>query len=401
MTTYYISSASGDDSNDGLAENTAWLNIYKGFNTVATGDQVYIKADANYGLTGTANVRHVPNSPSGGISFIGYTNTTGDNGQIAVTGRIATHFLFTGGNITYEFKNMLFSGAVSQAISIPGNNAANMSSRFVNLTFVDNNKGIDKNSSTNLYYKCLFKDTTGSNASVGIDVNGGNDLIYGCTFLNLGFASIDLSNSATATMIVNNLFVNNKTVHIINGGIGGAGVVGPIIGNTFVGPSGDGINFRLANAPCWAVINNIFSNFQQPGKAAIIFNNGGPTRTQFYNNAFFGNTIDISGGTLGDIGFNSNDINGLDPQITNSGALDFRIGSNLKASGLPYIFNGTNTTGFFDIGAVQRKEDYPVITNVLNGIVYANTDLTGTATAGEGGGGNIIAGGFNIFNKGL
>ena len=400
MAVYYISRASGDDSNDGLTESTPWLNLYKGFDTVATGDQVYIKADADYGLTGTATVRHVPNSPSGGVSFIGYSNTTGDNRQIAITGRIATHFLFTGGVITFEFKNMLFSGASTQAISILGNNTANMSSRFVNLTFIDNQIGISKAANTNLYYNCLFTSTTGGNSSVGIDVNGGGDLIYGCTFKDLAFASIDLSNSATATMIVNNLFINCKGPHIVNGTLGGAGVTGPIIGNTFLGPSGDGINFRLANAPCWAIMNNIFANFQEPGKAAIIFNNGGPTRTQFYNNAFFGNTINISGGTLGDIGFNSNDIDGLDPQITNSGALDFRIGSNLKASGIPYVWQGTNTTGFFDIGAVQRKEDYPVITNVLNGVIYANADLTGTATAG-GGGGNTIVGGFNIFNKGF
>ena len=60
--------------------------------------------------------------------------------------------------------------------------------------------------------------------------------------------------------------------------------------------------------------------------------------------------------------------------------LDFRVGANMKAVGSPSTFPGAsaNCISYVDIGAVQRKEDYPVVGDVKTGTVYSNGELTGT-----------------------
>ena len=44
---------------------------------------------------------------------------------------------------------------------------------------------------------------------------------------------------------------------------------------------------------------------------------------------------------------------------------DFTIGTNLKAKGFPGVFNGGHTTGYLDIGAVQRVEPSGTTNDVL------------------------------------
>jgi hypothetical protein len=77
---------------------------------------------------------------------------------------------------------------------------------------------------------------------------------------------------------------------------------------------------------------------------------------------------------------------------------DFRVGANMKAVGSPSTFPGAsaNCISYVDIGAVQRKEDYPVVGDVKTGTVYSNGELTGTQA-------NISAGGItnNMGNRSL
>ena len=68
-----------------------------------------------------------------------------------------------------------------------------------------------------------------------------------------------------------------------------------------------------------------------------------------YNN-WNGNTTDVSNVTKG-----ANAL-ALDPQFEGAAGGDFSIGENLKAAGIPGTFPGGLSTGYMDIGAVQREE---------------------------------------------
>lgn len=70
---------------------------------------------------------------------------------------------------------------------------------------------------------------------------------------------------------------------------------------------------------------------------------------------------------------------------------NWSIDSALKGLGGP-VFQGSAaaTVTYQDIGAVQRKEDYPVVGDVKTGIVYSNSELTGTQANITGGGGGFV-----------
>lgn len=70
----------------------------------------------------------------------------------------------------------------------------------------------------------------------------------------------------------------------------------------------------------------------------------------FDYNDFYNNGTDRTNVTAG-----NNDID-VDPQFTDAANGDFSIGTNLKAAGFPGAFPGGLSTGYLDIGAVQREE---------------------------------------------
>lgn len=64
----------------------------------------------------------------------------------------------------------------------------------------------------------------------------------------------------------------------------------------------------------------------------------------------------IDGGSTEDVSILGDNIYELDPQFTDAANGDFSIGPNLKGLGFPGAFPGISTTGYMDIGAVQREE---------------------------------------------
>jgi hypothetical protein len=57
---------------------------------------------------------------------------------------------------------------------------------------------------------------------------------------------------------------------------------------------------------------------------------------------------------------------------------NFSVGSALKATAAPGLFPGALTTNYRDIGAIQRNENCPAVTDVRSGVIYSNSELTGT-----------------------
>ena len=63
---------------------------------------------------------------------------------------------------------------------------------------------------------------------------------------------------------------------------------------------------------------------------------------------------------------------------------NFAVGANMQAGAIPGIFPASLTTGYNDIGAVQRQIDLPAISNVKLGTVYDNGLKTGTYSPQRG-----------------
>lgn len=113
MTTYYVSAATGNDSDTGLTEALAWLTIDHAMNTIAEGDKVWVKADGNYAELVTIDTVGGSTTP---IVFEGYSSTTGDNGQATITGsdsraNCVVDSKTAGTIVWYIFKNFRFTAA--------------------------------------------------------------------------------------------------------------------------------------------------------------------------------------------------------------------------------------------------------------------------------------------------
>lgn len=129
---------------------------------------------------------------------------------------------------------------------------------------------------------------------------------------------------------------------------------------TVDGNSGHGIEMTNDNSVSLTMIENTtVSNHVVAGKVGIYANN---SRTAAVNdkikgiidyNNVWNNTTNYQGISAG-----THDLN-VDPQFTNSAGGDYSIGTNLKAMGFPGVFPpaaAIATTGYLDIGAVQRQE---------------------------------------------
>ena len=132
-------------------------------------------------------------------------------------------------------------------------------------------------------------------------------------------------------------------------GIAGTTAMGEIVGNTVDGNTGAATDGLACTTPGGGVsvwINNIFSNNGNYGVNAT----DGDSVWADYNNY----DSNVSG-ARNNFPTGPND-QALASQFTGRAAGDFSIGTNLKALGFPGVFPGALSTGYVDIGAVQRQE---------------------------------------------
>ncbi len=196
QTTYFVS-LSGNDSNDGLSQATAWRTISyaaSASSPVAAGDTVYIKA-GDYGLEDIfIDKNYSPNDAA--ISFIGYQNvpgdindfnfTYGDNVDASVMPLINPNDRTTGEGINLSdiysitIKNIQIANSLG-GISI-WNTTAISSNHLLENIFLKNigweystALGI-KEGNGNVVRNCLIVNATGA----GMDIWGDNNQIINC-----------------------------------------------------------------------------------------------------------------------------------------------------------------------------------------------------------------------------
>lgn len=214
----------------------------------------------------------------------------------------------------------------------------------------------------NTVINCWLKNSGDATADTVPAIRAGNfgGLIQG-NFIN-GWRGYGIDNgSATygpCASVTYNVVVNCRGT--ANGSIevsGSAGTGSLVSHNTLDSGAGDGIKVFLAEGvPASVIRNNTISNFTGGGKYGLNYSVGtlalnmrAAKAPPDYNN-FYNNTADRNAISAG-----AHDT-ALDPQFTNPGAGDYSIGTNLKAKGFPGPFPGATTTGYLDIGAVQRQE---------------------------------------------
>jgi hypothetical protein len=113
VTTYFVDTTTGSDTNDGLSEVDAWATLGKTQTApIAAGDKVWVKGSADYTEALTLTVVGTATAP---IVFEGYTTTTGDGGMATVNGSAAraTGLLPAAGSNFNIFKNFRFTNHTS------------------------------------------------------------------------------------------------------------------------------------------------------------------------------------------------------------------------------------------------------------------------------------------------
>lgn len=171
----------------------------------------------------------------------------------------------------------------------------------------------------------------------------------GMLLTNQAFGCNAHGNTSSGFNCNQNAVVLNFCIAYANSGVGflqlgNLSTMNACTSNANTGASTDGMS---ATYQCVSAVGNIFSNNGRYGaNGAAAAGQGYADYNDFFNNATAARNLWPTG---------PNDQT-LDPQFTNAAAGNFAIGTNLKALGWPGAFPGGNSTGFLDIGAVQRQE---------------------------------------------
>lgn len=326
MSTYYVSAATGNDTDDGLSEGDAWLTIDKAMNTVAAGDVVWIKADGTYTEDPAIDTAGTNAAP---IQLAGYTTTIGDRGRITLVGQItdsiATSIFYiienfdiektvgSGVDITSDyitFKNCSFHDCGTFGATV------DLYALFQECDFLDNgNDGCDCDDGA-IFVACRFY----RNGTSGVDCSG-TLVLYNCVFFSQGGIAIDGAPANGALLAAFNCTVDGD---------------GKDTNNGYFAVAGFASNHAIVNCVAYDCTTGME---WKAGQRSISMNNLLNSNTANYADNAGTWTGEQTGG----------------PAFENEAALDYRPGdgSNLKNTGVD-INDVEGNTAAMDIGALQE-----------------------------------------------
>lgn len=412
--------------------------------TMTAGNKVWIKS-GTYTLTGTLNLGSQNGTNTANMVFEGYVTTRGDlpkgatrpliKGAVTIWGTFTTlrslWFQHTAGTLfspgvrnTVEYvKSECLSSSAGAISCLVANYTTVMASEFIS----PRGQGLQHNNSATLI-GCYFHD-----CDIGLqNGNGANNYPHTyayCIFENCVTKAINFSNANNTPTFIMNCTVYGSE-NRIGTGVSVATTVGMVkmVGNIFAGlttavsvadTTGDdaGTNFlsdynnfyncgtdvtNINKGTSDIALNPAFTSVTQlTGTTATI---SSTTLTQ--SGADFSSVVDgrdyiyVASGTGATVGLypiTSHTTTTVTSPMTfgTSATADkvwqitlghnFGVGVNMKAAGMLGSFPAALSTGYMDIGAVQRQEDYPATTNVRTGTTYGNGAFTGTLAGTKAG----------------
>ena len=311
------------------------------FEILFAGSTVFIEA-STYTIGGAVSVNNDATSAAS-VEIIGYNTTRGDNPTGANRPTLAfgtTNSAVFAGNY-YNFSNIITTVGGGAGLSVAlGCEVRNCKST--------NNSTTAGRAAFSLADSALIDSegiaANGATLGTAVDVSAGSTARIEGNYLHDSGYAIDLT-SADNCAIAFNIIDNCAT-----GGIttSGGSVSHTILNNTIFGnatPAGVGIGLQTTDIN-WLVMNNIISGFTT-GISAV----SALTANIFRYNAFHNNTTDVINVTL-----DSSNLTALDPAFVDAPNGNFAVGANMKAVAFPGAFQTGLSTGYLDIGAVQRVE---------------------------------------------
>lgn len=313
-----------------------------GFSTATTtlqgklvaGNKVYVKAEAwNENVT-----LSVAGSASAPIVVEGYTTTRGDNGRATNDLAGGAGAAFTNSGASYIMKNIVAKSAAGSGFT--------SSAVLMYINCISRNNGASGFTHTTSNTMNFISCEAYNNTTVGFNFSAGNSggFLYGCYSHDNTSHGFDISGSIPPVVAIFCIADTNAG----NGfkcDTGNVAIINCIsYGNT--GATTDGILFSTVST-CSVVLNTICSTNGRDGIRATV--NGLSIYTDY--NCYFANV----GTARTTVSAGVHDV-AIDPTFTDGPNGNFAIGTNLKALGFPGLFAGGLSTGYLDIGAVQRQE---------------------------------------------
>lgn len=307
------------DRATGLTAGTGvTINIGGALSTIAQANTnavaynvIWVKATGTYTVTSPLTVTLVNNSaPGNPYSFIGYSSTRGDNGQVTwTTSTNSINLVEFTESFGVLFQNIIFtSTAGTPGDGLHAKTSANSQSTYViNCLFSGFNSAINGNFNVDWAFQGLyvFNSRVTASKSYGI-INSGNTHLWGDMIDNNGATSgVDGaqwgggSSAAQWWVIENSIFYANN--HSGFSSTNGAATGVTIIRNNDFSTNGTaGLTLTNALSPASVISCNIFDSNTTYGL------NGGGAGTllpfQFYANAYYNNGTAPSQGIAPGIG---------------------------------------------------------------------------------------------------
>jgi hypothetical protein len=303
--------------------------------------------------TVNSNIIYVKNEASwsenitiaGWQQIIGYNSSRGDNPTGAnrptldLNSGAGDAITVSTGNLVLQ--NLIIREAGGDGIG-GGGNYQGTAATLVNVKVTNNGgHGLHSNGFRRVGFS-VFNSELDNNTANGINVYQANNEGYARVFFSEIYGNTTAMGGGVMHS-VSNLIYDNSAVGISS--LAGAVVINNTIdGNT--GATTDGITLTSGEN---YVVNNISSNNGRYGIRMSAESTLGHEKRHMYNNYYNNGTANVSNIALQPTEYE------LDPQFTDADNEDFSIGTNLKAKGFGAYPSGT-TTGYMDIGAVQRQE---------------------------------------------
>lgn len=345
----------GDGTTDAASGGTGAWTLAEAITNVAAGHRVNVKA-GTYANTTTDRTLSTSGTTTAPIWWRGFKTTIGDmdtasHGTFA-SGTDVPALTFTTGRFRLEgsyqiVSNLDIQGAQTTNGQFFTQNGTRLHAHRVRVECTGtnaNSRALIVTVGDALYSQCWFKSHSTPDVSL---VSGESDFL-GCVFEG-GAHGLVLS-GATRHVVAHCIFRGQgaDAVRFNN-----ANLRARLLNCTAYGPAGDGLD--LATVPVYGwVVNSIFS-----ACGAYGITNGSGTNTANLtrlNNLFHSNTSGNENG-FGDLPSWDEQADSSSPfAAAGSGNFSLVASSNGKANGRPGAFEGLSSTGYLDIGAVQRRE---------------------------------------------